>query len=91
MVRETVPFRIEVEVAPDDADKRDYHVSFAKAERVLNFRPSTSVSQGISEIYDALKMGRVSPGPDTVTVAWYRSIIEAEKLINRVRLNGRLL
>lgn len=91
IVRETVPFRIEVEVAPDDADKRDYHVSFAKAERVLGFRAETPVAKGVSEIYEALKMGRVSASADTVTVAWYRSIIEAEKLINRVRLNGRLL
>lgn len=91
MVRETLPFRIDVEITPDDADKRDYKVSFEKAARVLGFRPSITVQDGISEIYEALKVGQVSATPDTVTVAWYRTIIEAEKLVNRIKLDGRLL
>jgi nucleoside-diphosphate-sugar epimerase len=91
MVREALPFRIDIEVAPDDADKRDYNVSFDKMKTVLAFSPKVTVPQGVVEIYEALKMGNVSATPETVTVGWYRSIIEAEKLLNRVRFNGRLI
>jgi nucleoside-diphosphate-sugar epimerase len=91
MVREEIPFRIDIEVAPDDADKRDYNVSFAKMRNVLGFKPLATVTDGIHEIYDALKMGRVSATPETITVGWYRAIVEAEKLVNRVRLKGRLI
>jgi nucleoside-diphosphate-sugar epimerase len=91
IVRETLPFRIDIEVAPDDADKRDYNVSFDKIRKVLAFNANVTVPEGIREIYESLKMGLVSATPETVTVGWYRSIIEAEKLLSRIKLNGRLI
>jgi len=91
IVRETLPFRIEVEIAPDDADKRDYKISFEKLRAHLGFVPGLSVPEGVREIYEALKVGSVSSGPETSTVGWYRTLLDAEILVNRVRLNGRLL
>jgi nucleoside-diphosphate-sugar epimerase len=91
MVRETLPFRIDIEIAPDDADKRDYNVSFDKIKTKLGFGAKVTIPEGIHEVYEALKMGVVSATPETVTVGWYRSIIEAEKLIRRVKLNDRLI
>jgi nucleoside-diphosphate-sugar epimerase len=91
MVREVLPFRIDIEVTPDDADKRDYHIAFGKARKELHCNPQVDISDGILEIYDALKMGTVSATPDTMTVGWYRSIIDSENLINRVKLNNRII
>ena len=91
IVRETLPFRIEIEVAPDDADRRDYNVSFDKIKRVLGFEAKYSISDGIREIYEALKSGQTEATAKTSTVAWYRTIIEADRLLNQVRLNNRLL
>ncbi len=91
MVRETLPFRIDIDIAPDDADKRDYFVDFSKMQSKLGFTPSRSITDGIEEVYNALKTGQVRSGPETSTVGWYRQIIEAEKLLNRIRLNGRLI
>jgi nucleoside-diphosphate-sugar epimerase len=91
VVRETLPFPIEVEVVPDDADKRDYNVSFDKIKRVLGFEAEQSVPDGIREIYEALKSGQAEATPKTSTVGWYRTIIEADRLVNQVRLNDRLL
>jgi nucleoside-diphosphate-sugar epimerase len=91
MVREVLPFHIEIEVTPDDNDKRDYNVSFSKIEKTLGFKPLVSVADGIKEIYEALKLGSVFATPETVTVGWYRTIIEAEKLIKRIQLNDRLI
>jgi len=91
IVRETLPFPIEVEIAPDDMDKRNYKVSFEKLRTHLGFRPTLTIPEGIREIYDAMKAGRVFPGPETSTVGWYRTLLDAEKLVDRVKLNGRLL
>jgi nucleoside-diphosphate-sugar epimerase len=91
LVRETLPFRIEIEVAPDDADRRNYNVSFEKIKRVLGFELKHSVPDGIREIYEALKSGQTEATAKTSTVGWYRTIIEADRLVNQVRLNDRLL
>jgi nucleoside-diphosphate-sugar epimerase len=91
MVREELPFPIEIEMAPDDADKRDYNVIFTKAEKIIKFKPQISITKGISEIYLALKSGQVDVGPKTSTVGWYQNIIKAKDLIDSILLNGRVI
>ena len=91
LVREELPFPVEIDMAPDDADKRDYNVIFKKAESKLGFKADVSVNQGIKEIYLALKAGKVDVGPKTVTVQWYRNILEAKNLLDTVSLDGRVI
>ena len=91
LVREELPINIEIDVAPDDADKRDYNVVFEKARNKLNFIPKVSVVNGIREIYSALKNGSVDTGPKTVTVSWYRNILDAKSLLDEVILDGRVI
>ena len=91
LVREELPINIEIDVAPDDADKRDYNVVFEKARNKLNFIPKVSVVDGIREIYSALKIGSVDTGPKTVTVSWYRNILDAKSLLDEVILDGRVI
>ena len=91
LVREELPINIEIDMAPDDADKRDYNVIFRKAKEKLNFEPKIRIQQGIREIYSALKSGTVDTGPKTVTVSWYRNILEAKNLIDAVTLDGRVI
>jgi nucleoside-diphosphate-sugar epimerase len=91
LIREGLSLPVEIEVAPDDADKRDYNVVFAKAEEDLGFKASKEVIYGIREIYLALKSGKVDVGPRTVTVQWYRNILEAKELLDSVELDGRLI
>jgi nucleoside-diphosphate-sugar epimerase len=91
LVREELPFPVEIEVAPDDADKRDYNVVFKKAEDKIGFKAAVEVNEGIREIYLALKSGKVDVGPKTVTVQWYRNIIEAKKLLDEIVLDGRVI
>lgn len=90
-VREAIPFPIEVQVVPDDPDKRNYNVSFEKIGRVLDFHTAVTPDQGVREIYEGLKTGEVSAEPWTQTVGWYRRLLEAKSLIDRVILNGRIL
>jgi nucleoside-diphosphate-sugar epimerase len=91
LVREEVPFPVEIDVAPDDADKRDYNVVFNKAQEKIGFKAEVGVTQGIKEIYLALKSGQVDVGPKTVTVQWYRNILEAKSLLDSVLLDGRVI
>jgi nucleoside-diphosphate-sugar epimerase len=91
LVREELPFPIDIDVAPDDADKRDYNVIFKKAEEKLGFKAKVEVTQGIKEIYLALKAGKVDVGPKTVTVQWYRNILDAKALLDSVSLEGRVI
>jgi nucleoside-diphosphate-sugar epimerase len=91
IVREELPFPVEIDIAPDDADKRDYNVVFKKAQKKLGFKAEIDAAHGIKEIYLALKSGTVDVGPKTVTVQWYRSIIEAKSLLESVMLDGRII
>lgn len=91
LVREELPFPVEIDMAPDDADKRDYNVVFSKAESILGFKAETNVIQGIKEIYLALKSGSVDVGPKTITVQWYRNILDAKALLDSVVLDGRII
>jgi nucleoside-diphosphate-sugar epimerase len=91
LVREQLPFPIEIDMAPDDADKRDYNVVFDKAKKILGFEAKVDITKGIQEIYQSLKKGIVDIGPKTVTVQWYRNIIDAKKLIDSVSLEGRVI
>jgi nucleoside-diphosphate-sugar epimerase len=91
LVREELPFPVEIDVAPDDADKRDYNVVFKKAQEKIGFKAEVGVTQGIKEIYLALKSGKVDVGPKTVTVQWYRNILDANELLESISLDGRVL
>jgi nucleoside-diphosphate-sugar epimerase len=91
LVRENLPFPVEIEVAPDDADKRDYNVEFTKAKSVFGYSAKVSVESGITEIYNALSLGKVDTGLKTVTVQWYRNILDAKNLLDQVILDGRII
>lgn len=91
IVRENIPFPIELDIVPDDSDARNYNVSFARAEKELKFKPTQTPADGAREIYEALKLGRVDTGIKTVTVKWYQHIMEAKRLVDGLSMGGRLL
>jgi nucleoside-diphosphate-sugar epimerase len=91
VVRENIPFPIDIEIVPDDADKRDYNVSFEKIKNSLGFEPRVTPGSGVKEIYEALKQGTVDTGIKTVTVRWYKHIAEAKQLMDDLILNDRLM
>jgi len=91
LVREQLPIDIDIDLAPDDADKRDYNVDFSKVKNVLGFEAKKTLIDGINEIYVALKLGNVDTSIKTVTVSWYRNILDAKKLLDTIELNGRII
>jgi nucleoside-diphosphate-sugar epimerase len=89
MVRDVVP-HTELEIVPDDPDKRSYNVSFEKIERVLGFRAEKTPYEGIVEVKQALEQGRVDDSIRTKTVHYYQYLLEAEKLLQEVSYNGKV-
>jgi len=73
-------------------DKRSYRVSFDKIAKVLGFKPKYTPREGAREIFDALRDGRLS-GDDlrTITVKWYKHLLEMQKFIRDVEIDGVLL
>ncbi len=91
IVRENIPFPIQMQVVPDDPDKRNYNVSFDKIRNKLGYQTLRTPAEGVREIYEALKTGVIAPDPHTYTVKWYNQILEAKALLDRVMIGGRLL
>lgn len=90
-VHDIVP-NIKVHNIPDDPDKRTYHLSFAKIKEELGYEPQIGVHEGIVEIKQALERGLISgDDPTTYTLQWYRSLLDWEKRIKELSLNGRIL
>jgi nucleoside-diphosphate-sugar epimerase len=91
IVRETLPIPVTISVAPDDPDRRNYSTSFEKAKEHLGFTATTTIEEGVREIYDALKYGTIEESAKTSTVKWYRNILDAKQLLDEIEFNGRIL
>jgi nucleoside-diphosphate-sugar epimerase len=89
-IRRVIEGPIDVQVVPDDSDKRDYHISFSKALSVLQFEAKTSIENGAVEIYDALIRGDCTLNESTSTLKWYKRLAEAEQLYKKLNINGSI-
>jgi nucleoside-diphosphate-sugar epimerase len=90
-VKESLGRSATIEFVNQDLDKRDYRVSTDKAISVGLISSSYSVERSSHEIYEALTNGLTAPTEKTSTVGWYKKILESEKIVNEIALNGRLL
>ncbi len=91
IVKRTIPEKIDIEVAPDDNDKRNYNVNFDKISHDLGFNTRYDVSYGINEVYDAILSGKIdTKNPKFVTVTYYKYLLDAEKILNNIKINGKI-
>ena len=73
-------------------DKRSYRVNFDKIRKVLGFRPRYTPREGAREVFEALKNGKIDPNdPRTITVKWYKHLLEMQKFIKEIEINGVIL
>ena len=79
-----------IEKAPDDPDHRDYKVTFEKILKELDYKTEKDIEFGISEIKQALEKGEITDELRTNTLWFYQYLIEAEKLLNKVKHKGKL-
>lgn len=66
---------ITVEMKPDNPDQRSYHVNFDKITRVLGYRTTRTIEDGIREIRSALEHGIIQDGVKTRTVEFYKQLL----------------
>ena len=84
-----LPFRYEWY---GSTDNRSYRVSFDKINKQLNYKTSYTPKEGAKEVYDALKTGKLNgDDPRTITVKWYKYLIDSQSLVKSVELNGVIL
>jgi nucleoside-diphosphate-sugar epimerase len=73
-------------------DNRNYKVSFKKIKETINFKPQYTPREGAKEVFEALKDGRLNPDdPRTITVKWYKNLLEMQKFIKNIEIDGKLL
>jgi nucleoside-diphosphate-sugar epimerase len=84
-----LPFNYEWYGSPDN---RSYRVSFNKIKSILRFVPRYTPNEGAKEVYDALKDEKLNgDDPRTITVKWYKHILETPRLIKGLEINGAIL
>ncbi len=75
-----------------DPDSRSYRVSFNKIKQILNFKPNCSIRTGARKMFDALIEGKLNPDdPRTITVKWYKHLLDMQKFLKDTEINGELL
>ncbi len=89
MVRDVLPYT-DVEMVPDDPDRRSYRVGFDKIRDVLGFEITRTPHEGIVEIKQALEAGTVDDGIRSRTVDYYQYLLEAEQTVRDVAYEGSI-
>ena len=91
IVRDSLPLACDVNVIPSDEDRRDYRVSFQKIGMSLGFFAKYSVGESVVDLYNALKLGAIQTDISTVTVKWYKQLIDMKRTLDELCIDGRLL
>jgi nucleoside-diphosphate-sugar epimerase len=90
-VRDQVP-GTEIVMAPTDPDLRDYNVSFRRIRDEFGFRPRISIDDGIREVLDGLRDGRVDhQDRRCYTLKQYGFLVEVERTYARLAIDGHVL
>ncbi len=75
-----------------DLDTRSYRVSFEKIKEKLKYETNFTLKKGAKEVFDALKTELLKGNdPRTITVRWYRHLIESYSLVKSVEMHGEIL
>ena len=89
LVQEAVPRDVAIEWY-GDPDERSYRVAFERIE-ALGFKARLSATDGVTEICAALASGRVARTPRTITLDWYKHLVEMQRLVREVELHGGIV
>ncbi|HET6521391.1 MAG TPA: SDR family oxidoreductase [Geminicoccaceae bacterium] len=73
-----------------DPDHRSYRVDFRKVE-ALGWKAELTARDGALEIYERLESGQLDRTPKTITLQWYKQLVEWHQIIKRTELHGGIL
>ncbi len=83
---------VKVHRIPDDTDQRSYHLSFDKYSKAAGPKMFKTIDQGITEILQGLNNGSLDPSdPRTVTLNWYKSMLEWKDRLDTLGSGGPIL
>lgn len=90
IIKQEIP-DTEIIIASDDPDKRNYNVSFDKIKKVLDYNTKYSVIDGVKEIKEAIMVGKIDTTDiRTSTKDYYKYLFEADKILEEIKINGKL-
>lgn len=73
-----------------DPDHRSYRVAFERIES-LGWKARRLAEDGVHEIVERLETGELEKTPRTITLSWYQQLVEWQRVLRDVELDGRLL
>lgn len=83
---------VKIHMIPDDTDRRSYHLSFEKMKRVRPSARYLPVENGVWEVRNAITQGHTSfTDPTTMTLGWYKSMLEWNQRLEQLKIDGKLL
>ncbi|OZU89269.1 NAD-dependent dehydratase [Virgibacillus indicus] len=74
-----------------DPDHRSYRVDFTKIEKMLGWQAKFTAADGALQIYQALENGTLEKTEQTITLNWYKKLIEWQTIIKQVDMYGGIL
>ncbi|MEH7226502.1 SDR family oxidoreductase [Bacillus sp. JJ1566] len=74
-----------------DPDHRSYRVNFDKIVKTLNWEAKYTAADGALEIFKKLEDGTLQKTEQTITLNWYKKLIEWHGFIKQIDLYGGVL
>ena len=88
-VAKCVPKDVQIEWY-GDPDHRSYRVSFDKIE-ALGFRAELTAADGVAEICAALDAGAIDRETRTITLDWYKQLVDWHRIVREVEMYGGII
>jgi nucleoside-diphosphate-sugar epimerase len=77
---------------PDDPDRRSYSCSFDKINSLASkWCEPVTIEDQIDRMSKMLRDGTLKDDPTAYTLFWYKSLIEWDKRLSEIRLDGKIL
>lgn len=89
VVADCVPKEVAIEWY-GDPDHRSYRVAFDKIE-ALGYRAELTAADGVAEVCEALAAGRIDRDPRTITLDWYKQLVEWHRIVRDVEMHGGII
>jgi len=75
-----------------DPDHRSYRVSFEKIRTALDYQPQEDAASGARVVAEGIKSGELDPNdPKTITVGWYKRLLEMSAFLKDVEHDGEVI
>lgn len=89
IVADAVPGDVAIEWY-GDPDVRSYRVAFDKIE-ALGWKADKTAVDGVNEIVEALETGTLEKTIDTITLDWYKALVEWNERTSEIAIDGAMI